>query len=1548
LRAGVRRPSAKAYNADQARHFARMQEVSVAARRGKQPTRRQRRRPEKAPAANPAAAPPPPDPAEVSASFPVVGVGASAGGFEAFSELLSHLPSDIPMAIVLVQHLDPKHSSLLTELLTRATPLPVVEARQGIRVEPAHVYVIPPNTTLTIVDDALQTSPREPGSALHMPVDTFFRSLAESRGERAIGVVLSGGASDGALGIKAIKGEGGVTFAQDPQTAGQDGMPRSAIASGAVDFVLPPRGIAQELARIGGHPYLRDPSAPMATTEPRDEGAIEQIFRMLRQDSGVDFRLYRQTTVRRRIARRMLVHKIDTVDRYHRYLEEHPDELPVLFNEILINVTRFFRDPAAFNALQEAVVAHLAVPRNTEHPLRVWVPGCATGEEAYSVAIVLLEAMERAPSKLKLSLQLFGSDVSDAAIARARAGIYPTNIEIDVSPERLRRFFTKIDGQYQVKKSVRELCVFARHNLAKDPPFSSVDVISCRNVLIYLDGASQRRVMATFHYALRNSGLLMLGTSETVGPLSELFTVVDQAHKIYAAKATSTRFLPGFSLRERAAGAPATDRRPPARAEGPLPTNEVQREVERVLLGRYAPAGVLINEAYEILQFRGHTSPYLELPPGIASLNIIKMAREGLLRDLRTAIAAARRRRAPVRHEGLRLRKDRGFVLVDLEVIPVVGPGDKTNYLVLFEPALKSRRPAARGRQARLPAPAREESRLQQELTATKEFLQSIIEDREAANEELRSANEELQSANEELQSTNEELETAKEELQSVNEELTTVNDELQHRNEELEVVNNDLTNLISSANIPIVILGNDLRIRRFTPLAARLFNLLPADIGRPLAAVRSNLDVPDLEQLCAQVLDSITPITMEVRDRDGGWYSLSVRPYRTSDNMIGGVVLALFDISALKASLAQVATARDYAEAIVDTVRMPLVLLDTDFRIRTANRAFYETFQVGPESTVSRLLFDVGNGQWDIPALRRALADIAETGTPLLDFEVEHDFPHVGVRTMLLNARGLRQDAGTPPTVLLALEDITARRQAERDIRASEELRYRRLFETARDGIALLDADTGQITNVNPFWVSLTHREADAVIGRRLWEVNLFEDQETVQSIVRELQARSFVRYEDLVLVRPDGSRRHVELACNVYRLAGKRVLQCIARDMTDRVELLQRERKARAEAEAANRAKDDFLSVLSHELRTPLTAMLGWARVLRTGALEPSRTADALETVERNTRLLAQLIDDLLDVSRIAAGKLAIEMQRVDLGAVVRAATETVRESAEAKGLGLHVGVPETSPIVRGDRRRLQQVLLNLLSNAVKFTPRGGRIDVKLESMPSAVRLTVSDTGRGMPPSFLPQIFDRFRQFDAVGTRAQGGLGLGLAIVRHLVELHGGRVAAFSAGEGLGSTFTVDLPPLVGDEVDAAASEATAESQIATNEVRLAGLHVLVVEDDVDTGRMVGEVLGERGATVIHVESAAEALAAMARAIPDVLISDIGMPGEDGYELIRRVRTLPAEVGGHVPAIALTAFAREEDRQHALEAGFTVHVAKPIDPAALAGVVAAVSRVR
>src|SRR5881409_2422198 len=941
-------------------------------------------------------------------AFPIVGIGASAGGLEAFSELLAHLSGDAAMAFVLVQHLDPKYPSILSEILSRTTRMPVVEVKNGMSVELGHVYVMPPNTRMTIVAGVLNLTPRSDDPGPHMPIDHFLRSLAEDLKSRAIGVILSGSASDGALGLRAIKAEGGITFAEAPQSAKFDGMPRSAMASGAVDFVLPPKAIAQELIRIGGHPYLDETSAS-SPSEPLAGGpdALARIFRMLREKSGLDFTLYRQTTIRRRIARRMLIHSVGTLEAYRRYLEEHPSQVQALSNDLLVKVTRFFRDADAFRILQRSVFPSIIKQRPADAPIRVWAPGCATGEEAYSLAIELLECL--GDEAATVPIQLFGTDVSETSIATARAGVYPENIELDVPAARLRRFFVKLDGQYQVRKAVRELCVFAKHNVATDPPFSKMDLIVCRNVLIYLEAELQRRMSSIFHYALKTPGFLMLGVSETVGPLSDLFSVVDKKYKVYAKRPTARRFDLGLGSLDRVIARKGTSRAARSADEAGRSRSDLLQEVDRLLLSKYAPAGVLVNEAAEILQFRGHTSPYLEPAPGQASLNLLKMAREGLLMELRVAIDKARKQNAPVRRERLSIKQDGGLAQVTLEVIPVSGPARERNYLVLFEPVPASGEPRAPGRTAssgpRRPAVENQIKNLHQELTATKEFLQSIIQEREAANEEL----------------------------QAVNEELTTVNEELQHRNADQSLLNNDLNNLFVGVNIPIVMLGSDGRIRRFTPMAGEMLSLIPADVGRPIGDIRLSPDLPDLEQVCKHVVDTATVVEREVRDRDGRWYSLRVRPYTTADDQIDGTVIILTDITALKSSVEQVSVARDHAETIVDNVPVPLITLDGALRVTWASRSFYETFRVTPEETIEHFIYELGNGQWNIPALRKALAEVVEKNVEFHEFEVEHDRGRVGAKTMLLNARPMHWENEAGRMILLAIDDITTRREAER-----------------------------------------------------------------------------------------------------------------------------------------------------------------------------------------------------------------------------------------------------------------------------------------------------------------------------------------------------------------------------------------------------------------------------------------------------------------------------------------------------------------------------------
>ncbi len=1364
-----------------------------------------------------------------NALFPIVGIAASAGGLEAFTQLLKHLLTDTGMAFVLIQHLDPNHKSLLSEILGRVTKMPVNEVQDGMTVEPNQVYVIPPNTKMMLSGGVLQLTPREKIQGKYMPADAFFTSLAANRGYKAIAVVLSGADGDGSLGLKAIKAEGGVTFAQCEDTAKFDSMPNTAVATGNVDFVLPPQKIAEELVNLSHNPFIAD-SLPLIAIEnlPEQGDALGAIFMLLRSQTGVDFSHYKPNTIERRIQRRMLLYKLERLQDYAEYLQNNLSEVKALYEEILIHVTHFFRDPEAFELLKERVFPSIIQNKSAKLPIRIWVAGCSTGEEVYSIAISLLEFLS--DKVTSPPIQIFATDISEITIDKARSGIYAENQMVEVSPESRRQFFNVLEGGgYQINKAVRELCVFARQDLGSDPPFSNLDLISCRNVLIYLDETLQKRILPIFHYSLNPTGFLLLGTSESTGKYSDLFTLIDKKYKIYSKNPTVIR--PNFSF--------ITSNYPPVtKVDESKPTNEnpseeldLERKTDQLILNRYAPVGVVINDKMEVLQFRGEIDFYLKLAPGKPSLNLFKMVRQGLLIELRATIYQAQRQKIIVRREGLRIEEGDLSKIINLEVIPFKPGTDKELYfLVLFEQAPPTVNNVNTVNPENLEQPnlKQEIVRLTQELataiqerTATQEYLQAVIQEQEDINQDLKVANEEILSSNEELQSTNEELETAKEEIQATNEELNTTNEEFRSRNQELHQVNNDLTNLLASINIPILILTLDLCIRRFTPMAQRLFNLIPADAGRPLSDIRANLDVIDLETLILEVLDTLSIKELEVQTLGGHWYNLRIRPYRTTENKIDGVVLVLIDIDGLKRSAVTLEQARNYAEAIVETVQVPLIVLDSDFRVNKANRSFYKTFHVSASETAESLIFELGNGQWNLPGLRSLLEDILANDTAIENWEVEHYFEQIGKKIMLLNGWKILQQ-GDAQRILLSIEDISDRKQFE-----------------------------------------------------------------------------------------------------------------------LERSDLLAQEQSARQEAEIANRAKDEFLSNLSHELRNPLNTILGWAQLFRTRDLDSSALTRAWEVVERSANAQAQLIDDMLDISRITSGKLHLNTRLIDLVSVVNVAIESVEFSAEVKSIEIISQL--NSATVVGDFARLQQVLWNLLSNAIKFTPDGGRVGIMLEAVYTHAELRVSDTGIGIPEDLLPYIFDRFRQGDSSSSKTTQGLGLGLSIVRHIVELHGGTVQAQSAGEGLGTTIIIRLPlRLMPPEITpptylepSLLSETLDTFDGQNPPLTLEGLCILAVDDQKDSRDLIKWMLEDFGAEVVVVTSAREAIAALTESPGkyDLLLADIGMPEQDGFSLMRQVRALAAEAGGQIPAAAITAYVTEQERQRAVDAGFQMHLAKPLD---------------
>jgi two-component system CheB/CheR fusion protein len=984
-------------------------------------------------------------PARPGKGCSIVGIGASAGGLEAFTQLLNHLPPDTGMGFVLVQHLDPQHGSALTQLLARATKMPVHEATHNKRVEPNHVYVIPPNTKLGIVRGVLKLQPLAKTRADLRAIDAFLEALALDQHERAIGVILSGNATDGTLGLEAVKAEGGLTFAQD-DTARHVSMPRSAVTAGCVDFVLSPRNIAKELARISRHPHVvagptrRLPRPGRKPDALDDQVSYDRILHRLHNHSSVDFSLYKSTTIHRRISRRMVLNQHATLGHYADFLKDNPKEMDALYADALIGVTSFFRNAEAFSVIRRKIFPKL-LHRRGDDPVRVWVLGCSTGQEAYSLAMAFTEAAEKAHRPPKL--QVFATDLNDANLNKARTGLYEKTLVQDLSPERLQRFFVEEAGGYRVVRALREQVVFARQNLISDPPFSRMDLISCRNVMIYLEPSLQKKALPSFHYALKPGGFLFLGASESIGGFTELFSPVDKKQKIFARKAAPVAPiqlpLPVFR--------PDRTPRPVVRAAPPRPAHGVteafrgelsaEREADRVTVSQFAPPGVLIDADLRILQFRGTTDAYLEAPTGKPRFDLLKMAREGLMLPLRTAIARARKENRTIRQENILITHHGRIRPVHVEVVPLKNLPER-RFLVLFEEADKRATLAPAPGEAFAPRPnsrKEEASRvagLEQELAETRDYLQSVQDRQETTNEELQATNEEGQSANEELQSLNEELETSKEELESTNEELTTLNEEMIRRNAELNRLNGDLTNLENSTQLVIVLLGRDLAIRRFSVQAAKQFHLVANDLGRPLGSIRHNLDLTDLDALVTRVITTVRESEREVRDKSGRWYSLRVRPYLTLDNQVDGAVLVLMDIDDLKNKERLISAEHEHAEAIIRTVPNPLILLSHDLRILSTNRAFDRAFKILPALTKGRRLFEIEHGAWNFSGLRTLLKAIIPENSSFEDLEITCTFPSLGRRILLLNARVLNETGGKTPQVLLGIQDITGRKQVE------------------------------------------------------------------------------------------------------------------------------------------------------------------------------------------------------------------------------------------------------------------------------------------------------------------------------------------------------------------------------------------------------------------------------------------------------------------------------------------------------------------------------------
>jgi two-component system, chemotaxis family, CheB/CheR fusion protein len=1319
---------------------------------------------------------------------PVVAIGASAGGLEAFQELFRHMPADTGFAFVLIQHLSPRHQTLIASLLAPLTAMPVREVvADETVIEPNHVYVKPSSGTLTIDDCVLYVSKAPRLRGRRSPIDQFFRSLAEDQEDEAVGIVLTGTGTDGALGLKTIKEHGGLTLVQDPGTALYDSMPRGAILTGAVDHVLPvdqmPARLVEHLAR------LRDGqgSNPERVRE-EISGHLGKVCAVLRRETGHDFRHYKQTTLVRRVRRRMNEVRVDSVYAYMDHLNHDANEVEQLFRDLLISVTHFFRDPEAFELLAAKVVPQLFEGKDADSSVRVWIPGCATGEEAYSIAMLLrehLDGLEAPPQVL-----VFATDIDTQALEVARQALYPETVAAQISPERLERFFVKHGNMYQVSREVREVCLFSLHNLIADPPFSRLDLVSCRNLLIYLEPELQKKVAALFHYALRPGGFLFLGPSEMVAGQPELFRTLDKKHRVFQSRDTVARPPFSFPLGERS----RLGLRPPEetlRRSQPR-QHEVARTFEAVLIENYAPACVVVNESGDAVYFSPRTGRYLEPPAGTPSLNVVDMARKGLRLDVRTALHKAVNSRVQVVHENVAFEPDgqTGRVNVIVRPMPELGE-DPGLFMVVFQEIVTAGEADGEAESGVVVADEPFVRRLEAELRATKDHLQATMEELESSNEELVSSNEELLSMNEELQSANEELQTSKEELQSVNEELETVNSELKKKLDELGRANSDLQNLFQSTRLATVFVDRELRIKKFTPAALEVFRLIDSDAGRPLADIVPRFAGVDLVGDVREVLRTLAARERQVRIEEGpDWYLLRILPYRTLDDVIDGVVLTFLDISELK-------RAQSHATQLA------------------------------------------------------------------------------------------------------------------------------RIVESSQDGIIGKSLE-GVITSWNAGAERTYGYSAQEAIGRTMDLIVPPDRRSELPAAVEKLKQGLQVETFETVRMRKDGRPLNISLTLSPILDASGRLIGIsgIDRDISDR-------KAAEAALVEAARRKDEFLALLGHELRNPLSPIRNCLHVLKTPDLGDVERQKALATAERQVVHLTRLVDDLLDVARISRGRIHLREERLDLAASVRTTVEDQRSAIAAAGLELDLELPAAPLWITGDATRLAQMVGNLLHNALKFTPRGGRISVVLREEEGTARLTVSDTGIGMETELLSRLFEPFSQSRSNPVHDRGGLGLGLALVKALIELHGGTVEASSPGKGRGTRIDLRLPRR------SAAAEA-AMTEPSRNDGASTPRRCLVIEDHADAAESMAVLLRLSGHEVEVAFDAAAGLELARSLAPEVVLCDIGLPGAmDGYGVARALREAPETRSAFL--IALTGYGQEEDRRLALEAGFDAHLTKPADLEAL-----------
>jgi two-component system CheB/CheR fusion protein len=1563
---------------------------------------------------NPASGPLPP--------FPVVGIGASAGGIQALSQFFEKVPANSGMAYVVILHLSPDHDSRLAQVLQTVCVLPVTQVRKEVHVEPDHVYVIPPDQHLTMWDGYIEVSPNTSLEERRAPVDIFFRTLAEARGASAVCVVLSGTGANGSMGMKRVKECGGAAFVQDPREAEWQEMPRNSIATGLADDVLPVAEIpARIIAYKGQLGKIEIPEEPAKRPEDQQQ-ALREIFTQLRLRTGHDFSSYKRATLLRRIERRINVRNLPDLIAYSRFCQANPDETQALLKDLLISVTNFFRDPKVFDYLGEEILPRLLKGKKAHDQLRIWVVGCATGEEAYSIAMLCAERMLGMTDGPKL--QIFATDIDSAAIAKAREGLYTLNDAADVSAERLRRFFTKEGENYRIRRELRETILFANHNVLRDPPFSHLDIVSCRNMLIYLDYQAQERVIETLHFALNNGGYLFLGTSESMDGASDLYVQVNREHHIFQARTISGRQYP------------VPDSLPPLSGKNmqvPPPHESGNRGNERIsygdlhqqLLEQYAPPSLVVNEKYDVVHVTESAARYLQMSGGEPSSNLFKLIRQELRLELRTALYQATQRKTNVEARGLQAHFGDRSETINIHVRPILRESDPSQgfLLVLFEPGTQAESDEEKVFTSDEPV-ARQ---LEQELMRLKVELRTTTEQYELQAEELKASNEELQALNEELRSAAEELETSREELQSINEELTTVNQELKVKIEEVSQTSNNLQNLINSTDIATIFLDRGFRVHLFSPAARNIFNLLAGDVGRPLSDITHKLEYNQVLEDAGSVIEKLATVEREVRTTDGCNFLMRLSPYRTSDDRIQGVVATFTDITqrkqaeeAVAADLKATTLLRDLSARLVPEDDNQMLYQEIMAAAIVLMQADGGTVQVLDQETSELVILAAqGFDQNMKDRFHRVKASskiscgtaLAQNERVFMDFNVpEQDDPD---GLMRLHVEAGYQSAQSTPLVARSGRPIgmvtthwrTQHRPQDRELRfldllvrqAADLIEQRQADEAlrkSRQDLAMELADTRKLQAVSSQLIlednvdALYQQILDAALSllhSGMGSIHVFDNEKNRLQLLTgkglDPDAVNFLEWvpvdsasfcgmalanaeriivtdlrepgvmseqEDLNFYLSSGIRASQSTPlisragkivgvlsthwCEPYRPSERelRMLDVLARQAAD---LIERKRTEEALRES-DRRKDEFLATLAHELRNPLAPIKNGLQIAHLKVPQNSPLTHTLKVMDRQLDHLVRLVDDLLDVARISSGKLELRRQRVSLRDALQRGVECVQPLIEGHRHELIIDMGADELFVEGDLDRLSQIFANLLSNAAKYTEEGGRISLGLTREGNEAVVRVTDTGVGIDAEDLNRVFDLFSQVTSSHKLTEGGLGIGLSLIRTLVQLHGGTITAESRGSKVGgNTFIVRLPLSPGN-----ASPDPLPQPHPSRKSDASPLRILVVDDNVDAGVILAMLLEIGGYKAEVVHNGKDAVKKAGGDLPDVIFLDLGMPEMDGIETARHLRALPG--GDRIFLVALTGWGQEKDRQRTREAGFNTHLVKPVDNAALAEV--------